>query len=783
MEDTKPAKRQPDLQEIRKAACFFVTQGQQPLPLYDGKNPNFTGWETVSIGADQVDKFFTPGCNIGLRLDTFTDLDLDCPEARALAPYFIKETSARWGRDTSRNSHHLYKVENSSYEKFEDPLAEERGFKPTLLEIRHGSGFQSMIPPSVHPDTGELVHWESGMLKPEPWNYLELRRAAGRIAAGSLLSRYLKKGSRQFIWLYLSGAMKRAEWTLPEANNFVNLVASLGRDENLKGRLQAVQHTFEHDEEVGGLKKLEEYLPKPITRKLADWLDLRRTKFDPLDLTDDSNANYLFVEHGDDLRYLPNEGKGGLWVSWNDVLWQRDRMGLVVDKAAKSLKKKADQLTTESRDARFIERVRRELLNMPGIMGALDRLDKYPEIAVPSSAFDANPWLLGLQNGVYNLQLDRLEEGAREHLVSRQVPAAYHVSAECPRWTACLERAQPNADVREFLQRLAGACLIGMQTEHGFVFNYGKGANFKTMYSEVIRRVMGDDYAATPNEELFFKGNQEVPRNYVADIHGMRLLTTNEKNEGSEWNIEFIKRLLGGQQLNACRKYCEAFSFVPSARIIAAANNKPRLNELDEALRRRFLLVPWEVTIPEAGEQLATGETNPDTILRCLKTGSRIPFESLMALLLEERDGILLWMLRGARDFVKRGLRLDPPAAIRVATEDYFADEDVVGRFVKDWCFVVEIPAHLTGEVEMRRFLQDKGSDSGFIHRAFNQWSQLGQYAWGKRKVTQRLEKVHGVVARRGSGNRVFLNLTLKPVAHESLAPALSDEVAGDRPF
>ena len=127
----------------------------------------------------------------------------------------------------------------------------------------------------------------------------------------------------------------------------------------------------------------------------------------------------------------------------------------------------------------------------------MDRLSFYPEIAIASSAFDANPWLVGLQNGVYNLELDRLEEGMREHLVSRQVRAAYDPAAKCPRWLACLERAQPNSEVRSFLQRLAGSCLLGQQSEHGFTFNYGKGANFKTAYAEAPtsrhRRRLCDD--------------------------------------------------------------------------------------------------------------------------------------------------------------------------------------------------------------------------------------------------------------------------------------------------
>jgi P4 family phage/plasmid primase-like protien len=787
--DTKPVSSepraaQPDLKAIRKAAYFLIGKGYTPLPLPGGaKRPTLTGWQNVSVSIKDVDQRFTEGCNIGLRLDTVTDVDLDCPEALALAPFFLKPTGAIWGRKTAPRSHHIYDVKESRHKEFADPtIVDDR--KKMVVEIRNGNGHQSMAPPSVHPETGEQLEWVNGF-QPAEWNYHELRRAVGKIAAGVLLVRNLHEGIRHHVWLYLGGAMCRAEWEKNDAGHFATVLAQAMNFKTPEDWRRDVEDSFKEDKEkVAGLKKLEEYLDKRVVRCLAEWLDLRRAKCDPLDLTDDANAHAIFTRHGEDLHYLRNEGKGGLWTFWNDVIWQRDRAGRVNHLAADTLKKKSDELTAASRDARFIEKVRRELLNVPGVCAALERLSWYPEIYVEPNEFDADPWLVGLENGIYNLQLDQLEGGSREHLVSRQVHATYDPGAMCPRWLACIERAQPNPDVRSFLQRLAGSCLLGMQTEHGFVFNYGKGANFKTAFAEAIRRVMGEDYAATPNEGLFFKGNQDVPLNYVADIHGMRLLTTSEKNEGSEWNIEFIKRLLGGQELVGRRLYCEAFCFVPTAHIIAAANNRPRLNEFDEALRRRFLLVPWDVTIPKDGEMLASVETNPDVIIHYLRSGARIPFEQLMALLLEERDGILGWMLAGARDFIKRGLRLEPPASVLAATENYFEDEDLMGRFVRDWCAVIPVPENLT-DMEVARFLQQagKGSDSGALHEAFTAWSQFGKHAWGKRKVAQRLEKVEGVVAKRGGGNRTFLNLVLNAAARETMAASLGPGDHGDMPF
>jgi P4 family phage/plasmid primase-like protien len=771
----------PDLSAIRTAARLLIAKGLAPIPLppRDGeltKKPAAEDWPNLALAIEQVDGAFHDGCNLGLKLDVLTDVDLDCPESLELAKCFLKPTACCFGHKSKRNSHLLYRVEGSRSTKFLDDVTDTTKTQ-MLVEIRHGAGFQTMVPPSVHP-SGEPVAWEgSANGQPEVWDHKSLLKAVGKIAAGSLLIRQLQTGtkikSRHDIWLYLGGAMVRAGWTIDEALFFVNAVTRAGGDEKPENSRRAVESSFEKKEEgeqtLAGLKKLEEYLDRGVVRKLAQWLELRHAKVDTLDLSDDANAQSLFAEHGEDLRFLPNEGKGGLWVFWNEVIWQRDRLNYVTHLAALALKRKANQMTAGSRESRFIAKVRNELLNMPGIAGAMNRLSTFPEIAARSDTFDTNPWLVGLQNGIYNLELDRLENGAREHLVSRQIPAAYDPTATCPRWRTCLERAQPEADVRAFLQRLAGACLLGMQTEHGFIFNYGQGANFKTAYSEVIRRVMGSDYAATPNEDLFFKGNQEVPRNYVADIHGMRLLTTNEKSDGSEWNIEFIKKLLGGQELNACRKYCEAFSFVPSARIIVAANNKPRLNELDEALRRRFLLVTWDVTIPTDGEQLASTETNQETILRCLKKGSRIPFEQLMSLLLSERDGILGWMLTGARDFIKRGKRLEPPASVSSATEDYFADEDIMGRFVKDWCSVLQVPAR-PSEPEIVKWISQKGTRDGALHEAFTFWAAFGKYPWSKSKVSRRLAKVKDVVSRRGQGNRLVFNLVLVEAAKEAMA-------------
>lgn len=73
---------------------------------------------------------------------------------------------------------------------------------------------------------------------------------------------------------------------------------------------------------------------------------------------------------------------------------------------------------------------------------------------------------------------------------------------------------------------------------------------------------------------------------------------------------------------------------------------------MSEAMRRRLHLVPFEVTIPPRRRD-----------------------KSLSLKLLEERDGILAWMIRGCAEWQANGLTAAPDA-VQATSETYFSDED-----------------------------------------------------------------------------------------------------------
>ena len=101
------------------------------------------------------------------------------------------------------------------------------------------------------------------------------------------------------------------------------------------------------------------------------------------------------------------------------------------------------------------------------------------------------------------------------------------------------------------------------------------------------------------------------------------------------------------------------FDFVPTFKLFIAGNHKPRLSNVDEAMRRRLLLVPFTVQIPPGRARPALGAQAQG-----------------------EWPAILRWCIDGCLEWQRAGLA--PPAAVRDATESYFADQDVLGQWLED---------------------------------------------------------------------------------------------------
>src|SRR4051812_15874464 len=101
---------------VLSAAQNYLSRGWQPLPVpYGSKNPGRDGWQAERRTDADLDRDFGSRLvNIGILTGEpsggLIDIDLDTPEAIALASVFLPETGAIFGRAEKPGSHRLYLV-------------------------------------------------------------------------------------------------------------------------------------------------------------------------------------------------------------------------------------------------------------------------------------------------------------------------------------------------------------------------------------------------------------------------------------------------------------------------------------------------------------------------------------------------------------------------------------------------------------------------------------------------------------------------------------------------
>ncbi len=239
-------------------------------------------------------------------------------------------------------------------------------------------------------------------------------------------------------------------------------------------------------------------------------------------------------------------------------------------------------------------------------------------------------------------------------------PVAYDPEAGAPAWDKFLARVQPEAELRAFLQRLAGYCLTGDTSEQVMALMHGKGANGKTTFIETVAAALGD-YAVTLPIATFLQNDRRSGGEATPDLvrlPGARLVRTAEPERGARLSESLIKSTTGADVISARPLFAGMFDFLPTFKLVISANERPRISGQDEGIWRRVLLVPWDVVIPRA-------ERDPH----------------LKAARAAELPGVVNWMLDGYRMWRER--ELAPPAAVLAATETYRTESDPIGEFVR----------------------------------------------------------------------------------------------------
>lgn len=451
--------------------------------------------------------------------------------------------------------------------------------------------------------------------------------------------------------------------------------------------------------------------------------------------SDLGNAQRLASRHAELIRYVHETQT---WHIWSGAAWAPDITGQIERYArdtVRAMHRAAAEMPDgeDDKDARSIAKAgaakwaaASESAARLGAMVQLCRAE--PDIAVPLSAFDGEPWELNCPNGIVDLRTGKLRgaDPAAMHTQSTAVP--HDLKARAPEWEKFLEIVLPDQAVRTYIWRLLGASLVGAPLPgHQFPFLFGSGGTGKSTLLETVADVLGD-YARIAPATLLARKQQGASQTYdVASLRGRRFVVVEELSGAIDDNM--LKLVTSAKTL-AARQIREAETeFANVTSLWMASNHEPRIDGSDTGLRRRVKQIVMDVVLDGPGY-----------------VG---PLKAHIAA--EEREGVLAWLVRGCVAAAKDGLV--EPDAVAEATSELFSSNNSLLEWL-DACCHRDEDAVETGLA---------------LHASYMDWCQRGrrriEYRSGKSATWARALKSIGLEPSRSATVRGYRGARLSQPA------------------
>lgn len=280
---------------------------------------------------------------------------------------------------------------------------------------------------------------------------------------------------------------------------------------------------------------------------------------------------------------------------------------------------------------------------------------------LPMPKADPDKVLINLLNGTFEVSAQglKLRPFNPSDFITYQLPFEYDAKAIAPIFETYLNKVLPDKERQIVLAEYLGYVFIkhGSNTlkEEKALILYGTGANGKSVFFDVVNSLFGVENTSqyTLQSLTDDKGYQRAKIankliNYCSDI-------------STKLEAAMFKQMVSGEPVEARLPYGQPFIMKHYAKLIFNTNELPKDVEHTNAFFRRFLIVPFDVTIPEHEQ---------DKLLSYKIIGS-------------ELSGVFNWVLNGLNRLLEQKRFSDCEAA-QQAVEQYKIESNSVQMFLNE---------------------------------------------------------------------------------------------------
>ncbi len=265
---------------------------------------------------------------------------------------------------------------------------------------------------------------------------------------------------------------------------------------------------------------------------------------------------------------------------------------------------------------------------------------------MPAPASNSGKTLINLLNGT--LEIDGgnflLRPFNSDNFLTYQLPFSFDPLANAPVFQNYLKTVLLHEELRNILAEYIGYLFIPNNTLklEKTILLYGVGANGKSVFFDIINALLG-----RVNVSTYSLQNLTDKSGYYRAMIGNKLV-----NYASEINRKLdptlFKQLVSGEPIEARLPYGQPFILEKYAKLIFNTNELPKDVEHTNAYFRRFIIIPFDVIIPD---------NKQDKSLASKIVKNELP-------------GVLNWVLEGLR---------------RLTVNKTFTSSDIVSRQVESY--------------------------------------------------------------------------------------------------
>lgn len=222
---------------------------------------------------------------------------------------------------------------------------------------------------------------------------------------------------------------------------------------------------------------------------------------------------------------------------------------------------------------------------------------------------EVNPYLVGFDNGVFDLENREFRKALPEELMYLSTGYDYNNADKkyVKELQKLIESIYPNKEEREYIMTVSSFVLSGIMHLQEFYMLIGTGGNGKGIMTLLTTITMGQKYCAGINIECF-KNRGNISSNeksqQLAGCKYARAVFVTECNfkEGEEFESNLVKTMSGGDMQNCKFLYKEQTTYIPKFNLYFITNDQIPIKINDNSIPRRARICPHRVSFVDKND-------------------------------------------------------------------------------------------------------------------------------------------------------------------------------------